>query len=154
LFEGRVISALILQPKSYMNHSIDNRSIRTANSQAIPTPGGHYSHVCTAAGLAHISGQLPIDAQGKPMTGQSFEAQALQVLSNLQACLQAVGLTPNDLVQVRIYLTDIENWPTFNQLYAQWLGEHRPARIIAGVAALHYGLELEVEAVALAATRS
>jgi 2-iminobutanoate/2-iminopropanoate deaminase len=135
-----------------MNHSIANRAIQTVNSQAIPTPGGHYSHVCTAAGLAHVSGQLPIDGQGKPMTGQPFEAQALQVLANLEACLQAVGLTPQDLVQVRIYLTDMANWPSFNQYYAQWLGEHRPARIIAGVAALHYDLELEVEAVALAAT--
>ncbi len=134
-----------------MNQSIDKRAIRSANSTAIPAPGGHYSHVCTAAGLAHISGQLPIDAKGKPMTGQPFEAQALQVLANLEACLQAVRLTPRDLVQVRIYLTDMENWPSFNQYYAKWLGEHRPARIIAGVAALHYGLELEVEAVALAA---
>ncbi|MGB3290643.1 MAG: RidA family protein [Burkholderiaceae bacterium] len=133
-----------------MNHSINSR-IRSVNSTAMPAPGGHYSHVCIAAGLAHISGQLPMDPQGKPMTGQPFEAQALRVLDNLGACLQAVGLTPQDLVQVRIYLTDMENWPRFNQYYAAWLGEHRPARIIAGVSTLHYGLELEVEAVALAA---
>ena len=126
--------------------------IACANSNAIAQPGGHYSHVCTAAGLVHISGQLPIAPDGTPLTGRPFEQQVRQVLDNLEGCLQQVGLGTDSLVQVRVYITGIHNWPVFNRLYAEWIGEHRPARAVAGVSELHYGLEVEAEAVALART--
>lgn len=126
------------------------QAIRILNSAALPAPGGHYSHVCIAAGLAHIAGQLPVLPDGTPMAGHPFDDQAAQILKNLDACLQAAGLGPPDLVQVRIYLTNMDNWPRFNEHYARWLGNHRPARIIVGAASLHFGVDIEVEAVALA----
>ncbi len=123
--------------------------ISLANSESLSPPAGHYSHISVAAGLAFISGMLPITADGRPLERAPFERQAQQVLSNIDSCLRSVGLARNDLVQVRVYVTDISNWPTFNQLYAEWIGPHRPARAVAGVAQLHYGLAIEVEAVAL-----
>ncbi len=113
-------------------------------------PGGHYSHFTEAAGLVFISGQLPITATGVKLADASFDEQALQVLDNVGRVLQAAGCGLDDLVQVRIYLDDIENWPRFNELYAQWLGEHRPARAIVPTPPLHYGFKIEVEAVAKA----
>jgi enamine deaminase RidA (YjgF/YER057c/UK114 family) len=56
------------------------------------------------------------------------------------------------LLQVRVYLTDIDQWGAFNTLYAEWAGAHRPARAVVPVPALHFGLMIEVEAVALAGT--
>jgi len=123
--------------------------ITLANSESIAPPAGHYSHVCSAGGMSFISGMLPIAKDGTPMSGAPFDLQASQVLSNLQACLDQVGLTKEDLVQVRVYVTDITKWPEFNRLYADWIGTHRPARAVAGVAELHFGLVVEVEAVAL-----
>lgn len=113
-------------------------------------PGGHYSPVVVAAGLAWVAGQLPIDAQGHKLSDAPFEVQARQVLANVEAALHAAGSTPGQLVQVRVYLTDIDHWPAFNLLYAQWLGAHRPARAVVPVPALHFGFLIEVEAVALA----
>jgi reactive intermediate/imine deaminase len=130
--------------------SEDYPSISLANSESLSPPAGHYSHVSMAAGLAFISGMLPITADGRPLEGASFEQQVRQVLANIDGCLRSVGLARDDLVQVRVYVTDISTWPTFNQLYADWIGAHRPARAVAGVAQLHYGLAIEVEAVALA----
>ncbi|MBF4154920.1 RidA family protein [Enterobacter hormaechei] len=54
------------------------------------------------------------------------------------------------LVHVRLCITNINEGPVFNQLYTKWIGEHRPARAVAGVAELHYGAAVEVEAAVLA----
>lgn len=121
------------------------------NSDTISPPGGHYSHLSIANGFVMISGQLPITACGAHLTQASFEEQTQQVLLNLDACLEAAGIGKQHLVQVRVYVTDIAQWPLFNRLYSQWLGEHRPARAVAGVAQLHYGCAVEVEAMAVAA---
>lgn len=126
------------------------RTISLTNSDSISPPAGHYSHVSTAAGLAFISGMLPITSEGSPLTASPFEQQARQVLTNVEGALHRVGLTTDDLVQVRVYVTDIKKWPEFNRLYAEWIGSHRPARAVAGVSELHFGLDVEVEAVALA----
>ncbi|WP_122663661.1 RidA family protein [Pseudomonas viridiflava] len=121
------------------------------NSETISPPAGHYSHVSIANGFVMISGQLPITADGAHLANASFEDQTRQVLLNLDSCLGAAGIGKQQLVQVRVYVTDIEQWPLFNRLYSQWLGEHRPARAVAGVAQLHYGCAVEVEAMAIAA---
>lgn len=125
-----------------------NTRISCRNSPSAPAPVGHYSHVCSAGGLAFISGQLPIRSDGAALTGEPFEAQAHQVLRNLQGCLEAMGLEKKDLVQVRVYVTSIRNWPLFNEIYSNWIGAHRPARAVAGVSELHFGLDIEIEAVA------
>lgn len=135
----------MLQPSS-------PRSVVCANSASAAPPAGHYSHTCTAAGLVFVSGILPITLEGKPLTGASFEHQTRQVLANLEGCLAGVGIDKESLVQVRVYVTDIRQWPEFNRLYGEWIGSHRPARSVAGVLELHFGLTVEVEAVALAAS--
>lgn len=124
-------------------------AIVCSNSPALPTPAGHYSHVCVAGNLLMISGQLPVTSEGQTLEGESFEVQVRQVLANLDACLAEGGADKSRLVQVRVYVTDMQHWPLFNALYAQWLGDHRPARAVAGVGQLHYGLAVEVEAMAL-----
>lgn len=131
-----------------------NPAIHCANSDAITPPAGHYSHFCIANGFVMISGQLPIAADGQVLAKARFEDQVQQVLDNLEHCLQAAGVDKQSLVQVRVYVTDIDQWPVFNRLYEQWLGDHRPARAVAGVAQLHYNCAVEVEALALAAQPS
>jgi reactive intermediate/imine deaminase len=119
---------------------------------ALAAPGGHYSHFTKAAGLVFISGQLPITPDGRKLADASFDEQALQALDNIASALHAAGSDIADLVQVRVYLDDIANWPRFNELYAQWIGETRPARAIVPTPPLHYGFKIEVEAVAVASS--
>jgi reactive intermediate/imine deaminase len=113
-------------------------------------PGGHYSHAVVANGFVFVSGQLPISASGEKLADQPFEAQARQTLANVAAALEAVGSGIDRLVQVRVYVTDIADWPAFNAIYAAWAGISRPARAVVPVPQLHYGFRIEVEAVALA----
>ena len=112
-------------------------------------PGGHYSHVVAANGFVFVSGQLPITARGEKLVDAGFEAQAEQVLANVQQALMAAGVGVEQLVQVRVYLDDIRNWPLFNDIYARWAGTARPARAIVPTGPLHYGFKIEIEATAL-----
>ena len=117
---------------------------------ALAKPGGHYSHAVCGGGLVFVSGQLPIRPDGLRLTDASFEDQARQTLSNVEQALLASGSDIPKLLQVRVYLDDVDNWPAFNALYAAWAGSALPARAIVPVPALHFGLKIEIEATALA----
>ena len=123
--------------------------IAYVNSSELMSPAGHYSHACVVAGIAYVSGQLPIDSKGTPLSDQPFETQVKQVLANLDACLAAAGSEKSLLVQVRVYMTDMSLWSSFNEIYGGWIGNVRPARAVAGVLSLHYGALLEIEATAI-----
>ena len=110
---------------------------------------GHYSHATSGAGLVFISGQLPVAQDGTVLHDATFEVQAQQVLANVAAALQGAGSSIGQLLQVRVYITDMALWPAFNAIYAQWAGTARPARAVVPVPTLHYGCALEVEATAL-----
>ena len=124
-------------------------SIQSIAPAGLATPGGHYSHATVANGFVFVSGQLPITADGTRLAGASFEQQTRQVLDNVKAALLAAGSGIDRLVQVRVYLDAIENWPAFNAIYAEWAGDARPSRAIVPTGPLHFGFKVEVEAVAL-----
>ena len=114
----------------------------------VARPGGHYSHATIAQGLVFVSGQLPITTDGAKLVDAGFEQQAQQVLANVRNILLACGSDVDRLVQVRVYIDDMANWPAFNAVYARWAGEAKPARAVVPTGALHFGLKVEVEAVA------
>ena len=116
-------------------------------------PGGHYSHSVVAGGFVFVSGQLPIAPDGSKLNDAPFERQAQQVLDNIAAALTAAGSSVERLVQVRVYVDDIANWPTFDKLYSQWAGTSRPARAVIPTGPLHFGVKVEMEATALVSSR-
>jgi reactive intermediate/imine deaminase len=118
----------------------------------VASPGGHYSHAVIANGMLFVSGQLPISATGEKLSGVPFDHQVQQTLENVSTILKAGGAELRDLVQIRVYLDDVANWPRFNELYAQWIGSWKPARAVVPISALHYGFKVEIEAVALLPT--
>jgi enamine deaminase RidA (YjgF/YER057c/UK114 family) len=112
-------------------------------------PGGHYSHACSGAGLVFIAGQLPISVDGQRLANASFEIQAAQVLKNVGQALLAAGSGIDRLLQVRVYVDDIANWPAFDALYREWAGASRPARAVVPTGPLHFGCKVEMEAGAI-----
>ena len=83
------------------------------------------------------------------LTDASFLVQAKQVLANVEAVLRACGNSVSKLVQVRVRVDDLENWREFDAIYAEWAGSSRPSRAVVPTGRLHYGLKVEVEAIAL-----
>lgn len=112
-------------------------------------PRGHYSHVATGGGYAFVSGQLPLDAAGVPQADLPLEEQAALALYNVEAALGSAGCSWCDVMKVTVYLAGVEHWPAFDKAYRQALGDVRPARAVVPVPALHYGVLVEIEAVAL-----
>lgn len=110
-------------------------------------PGGHYSHATIANGMVFVSGQLPITPSGELLNQASFEDQVKQALSNVKTALEVAGSGIAQLVQVRVYITSINNWPSFNQIYKEWAGQSLPARAVVPVPELHYGFSIEVEVI-------
>jgi reactive intermediate/imine deaminase len=125
--------------------------ITMTNPPSMATPGGHYCHAVAANGFVFISGQLPISPDGSKLNDAPFEQQAQQALDNVAAALTGSGSAVERLVQVRVYVTDIASWPAFNAIYAKWIGAARPARAVVPVPELHFGVKIEIEAVALVA---
>ena len=114
-------------------------------SSELPAPAGHYSQaVVTRGGLVFVSGVLPAPALG----AASFEDQCASVFDQCEKILRAAGCSLHDVVQCTAYLAGVEHWPAFNTAYAGVFGEHRPARAVVPVPALHYGFLVEVQLVA------
>ncbi len=122
---------------------------RITTDRAAPA-GGHYSQGVVAGGWIFVSGQLPIAPDGAHAAGQDFAAQTRLAMTNLLAILDAGGAAPCDIVKLTAYIVGIENWPLFNAVYADMMGDARPARAVVPVPSLHHGLLVEVEALALA----
>ncbi|MFX0093959.1 MAG: RidA family protein [Candidatus Hodarchaeota archaeon] len=121
------------------------KEILTSNA---PKPAGHYSQAVVHNGLIYISGQLPID----PVTGEkkvgSIEEQTRQALKNIMMILEAANSDLNYVLKTTVYVSDISLWSRVNAIYAAFFGEHRPARAVVPTKELHYGFQVEIEAIA------
>lgn len=113
-----------------------------------PKPGGHYSHIYEVGGFVFISGQLPINQAGRPLSEQNIDVQVKACLKNLENLLDGAGMKLTDIVKTTIYVSDVAHWPVVDAIYGAHFGDHRPARSIVPVNKLHFGLDVELEAVA------
>jgi reactive intermediate/imine deaminase len=129
---------------------IDMREhIAFVTTNELAPPGGHYSHAVRLGDLVFVSGQLGIRPDGSHTAHLPFEDQVHQALENLLTALRAAGATPADVLKVTAYIVDVERWPRFNALYADVMGNARPARTVVPVPKLHYGYLIEVDAIAV-----
>ena len=112
-----------------------------------PAAIGPYSQALEAGGFVFTSGQLGII----PDTGalaHSLAAQTVQALENLTSVLKSAGLTLNDVVKTTCYLKNMEDFSLFNEIYAQYFGDHKPARSCFAVARLPKDGLVEIEVIA------
>lgn len=114
-----------------------------------PAPAGHYAQAVVHGGLAYVSGQLPIvPGTGEKLTGDIRE-QTARVLANIDAILIAAGSSRDCVLKTTVYVTDIGLWDSVNEVYGEYFGAHRPARAVVPVRELHFGFNIEIEAVAV-----
>jgi reactive intermediate/imine deaminase len=126
----------------------------TIAADGVARPGGHYSHAMRFGDLVFTSGQLGVRPDGTHTVDLPFEDQARQAIGNLLAALQAAGAEPADILKVNVHIAGVDLWPRFNAVYAQIMGEARPARTVVPVAGLHYGYLVEIDAIAACRSQS
>lgn len=114
----------------------------------LPKAVGSYSHAVAVDGLVFISGQIPVNPEtGDLVTGDVRDATR-QVLENLSAVLDSVGLDLSNVVKTTIYLADIRDFGAVNEVYAGFFKEPYPARACVQVAALPKSATVEIDAIA------
>lgn len=127
--------------------------MKLKNTDRAPAAVGPYSQAVEVDGFLYTSGQIGLDPATEEMVqstdGESdFEAQAKQVLANLEAVLANSGCTFSDVVKATIYVMDMGNFATLNTLYGEAMGDHRPARSTVQAAGLPKGALVEIDLVA------
>ena len=124
--------------------------MKTIQPAGQPTPKGHYSPGIEHHGIIYVSGQLPMDLVTREPFAGDIETQTELALRNVEAVLKAAGSDLSRVMQMTIYVSDIELWGKVNQVYARVMGDHRPARAIVPVKDLHFDTKIEIQAIALA----
>jgi len=92
------------------------------------SPRGHYTPALRAGDFVYVSGQGPIDPVTDKLAEGDVEFQTRLTLSNIQRILEAAGAALSDVVKCSVFLRDIADFPKMNRVYAEFFGDHKPAR--------------------------
>jgi len=109
---------------------------------------GPYSHAVESGDQIYLSGQTPIDSKTGKLVKGDIIAQTEQCFKNLFKVLSATGLTPDDIIKVNVFLTDMEDFDAMNSVYSKQFSSPYPARTTIGVAGLPLGAQVEIEMIA------
>ena len=123
-------------------------SVRTTiNTEKAPEAIGTYSQAVKVGGTIYLSGQIPLVPESMSMVEGDFRAQAHQVFKNLTAVCEAAEGSLQDIVKLNIYLTDLDNFTTVNEVMSQYFHKPYPARAAIGVGQLPKGALIEADGV-------
>lgn len=114
-----------------------------------PKAIGPYSQAIRIDNVLYTSGQIGLDPSTGNLVDGGFAAQARRVFENLKAVLAAGGTGFNNVVKATVYLTDLANFVTLNEIYASYFGDTKPARSTIGVAQLPKGGLVEIDLIAI-----
>lgn len=120
-------------------------------SDKAPAAIGPYSQAVIAGGFLFSAGQIALDPVSGQIVDGGVSVQAERVMENLKAVLDEAGLGWKDVVKTTVYLHDMADFPTVNEIYGRTLGDARPARSTVQVTALPRGALVEIDLVAAAA---
>ncbi|MYA17072.1 MAG: RidA family protein [Gammaproteobacteria bacterium] len=122
-------------------------SRRAVHTDAAPQAIGTYSQALVVDGTVYLSGQIPLDPESMKIVAGGFRREVEQVLANLRAVASASGGRLEDIVKLTVYLTDLNDFETVNEVMAREFRKPYPARAAVGVAALPRGARVEIDAI-------
>jgi len=115
-----------------------------------PAAIGPYSQAVRSGNFLFCSGQIPLDPKSGQIVSGDIAAHTRRVLDNIAAVLRAEGLTFDNVVKTTIFLTDLADFQTVNEIYGSYFKQNPPARSTVQVAALPKGANVEIEVIAVA----
>jgi 2-iminobutanoate/2-iminopropanoate deaminase len=110
--------------------------------------GGHYSPGVVYNGVLYISGQLSINPETGKVPEGGIREETKQALNNLDIVLKAANLSKDAVLHCRVYIPNVAYWPEVNEVYSEFFGEHKPARVVVPSNNLYAGCLVEIEAIA------
>jgi len=119
------------------------------HSDDAPKAIGPYSQAIKAGNVIYTSGQVSLDPKTGELVTGDFNAQARRVFENLESVLRAGGADFRDVAKANVFLTDLANFQALNAIYAEYFGDHKPARTTVQVAGLPKGAALEIDLIAV-----
>ena len=122
--------------------------MKTIKTDLAPAAIGPYSQAMALDRLVFCSGQIPLNPTTMKLVDGGIEAQTRQVFANMQAVLEAAGLTLANVVKTTVFLQDMTEFAAMNTIYAECFGAHAPARSTVEVAKLPLGARVEIECIA------
>ena len=120
----------------------------TIATDKAPKAIGPYEQAIKVGDFVYTSGQIPLDPKTGNLVDGDIKEQTCQVLENLQAVLEAVGSSLDRVVKATVFLKNIADFAAMNEVYAEYLGQSKPARSTVAVADLPRGALVEIDLVA------
>ncbi|MCG8413821.1 MAG: RidA family protein [Pseudomonadales bacterium] len=121
--------------------------LETIHTDSAPAAIGPYSQAVKAGDTVFCSGQIPLNPETMEVVEGGIEVQTRQVFDNLKAVAEAAGSSLDRAIKLTIFLTDLGEFATVNEIMAQYFNEPYPARATIEVSALPKGVAVEVEAI-------
>ncbi|MDR8525488.1 RidA family protein [Shewanella fidelis] len=112
-----------------------------------PQAIGTYSQAVKVGSTVYLSGQIPLVAETMEIVSDEFEAQVVQVFENLTAVCEAAGGSLSDIVKLNIFMTDLSNFATVNEVMGRYFEQPYPARAAIGVKQLPKDSQVEMDGV-------
>jgi reactive intermediate/imine deaminase len=116
-------------------------------TEAAPAAIGTYSQAVKIGTTVYLSGQIPLVPSSMQMVSENFAEQTHQVFKNLAAVCEAAGGTLNNMAKVNIFLVDLGQFATVNEVMSQYFAEPYPARAAVQVSALPRGAQIEIDGI-------
>ncbi len=122
--------------------------MQVINTPNAPAAIGPYSQGISVNGFIFFSGQIALTAEGD-FINDSVEAETNQIFKNIEALLASQGVKKEQIVKCTVFLSNMEDFSTVNDIYADFFGDHKPARSCVAVSALPRKAKVEIEVMAV-----
>ena len=119
------------------------------HTEKAPAALGPYSQAIEVNGTLYVSGQIPFVPETMTLVSDCVKAQTKQSLENIKAILEAAGYTFKDVVRAGVFIKDMNDFAAVNEVYAEYLGDVKPARACVEVARLPKDVKVEIEVIAV-----
>lgn len=129
--------------------STQDLAVELVNAPAAPAPPGPFTHASVWGPLVFTAGMGGLDPSTGQVVDDDVRNQTRQAMANCMAILESAGCSLRDVVKMTVYLTDMADYERVNEVYAEVMGDHQPARTCVAVSALPLRERMKVEAVAV-----
>ena len=142
-----ILCTISVIPNNLYSEESKKMSKEIISTDNAPQAIGPYSQAVKTGNLIFISGQIPLDPKTGDIVDGTIEDQANQVLENIKSICEAAGHGLEDIVKITIFLTDLGNFATVNEVMKKYFKEPYPARATVEISGLPLGVEVEIEAI-------